>query len=67
MGTSLTDNYLIDLEHAVIVDVEATTAIRPAEVTAAQTMFESSQMAAIMPPGVECWTVSQAFIPRQSA
>jgi transposase len=34
------DNYLIDLEHAVIVDVEATAAIRTAEVTAAQTMIE---------------------------
>jgi hypothetical protein len=34
------DNYLIDLKHAVIVDVEATTAIRQAEVTAAQTMIE---------------------------
>ena len=28
-------NYLIDVEHAVIVDVEATTAVRQAEVTAA--------------------------------
>jgi transposase len=34
------DSYLIDLKHAVIVDVEATTAIRQAEVTAAQTMIE---------------------------
>jgi transposase len=34
------DNYLIDLKHAVIVDVEATTAIRQAEVTAAQRMIE---------------------------
>jgi transposase len=33
-------NYLIDLDHAVIVDVEATTAIRQAEVTAAKTMIE---------------------------
>ena len=33
-------NYLIDLKHAVIVDVEATTAIRQAEVTAAKTMIE---------------------------
>jgi transposase len=32
-------NYLIDLDHAVIVDVEATTAIRQAEVTAAKTMI----------------------------
>ena len=33
-------NYLIDLDHAVIVDVEATTAIRQAEVGAARTMIE---------------------------
>ncbi len=36
-------NYLIDLEHAVIVDVEASTAVRPAEVTAACTMIERVQ------------------------
>ena len=35
-------NYLIDLDHAIIVDVEATTAIRQAEVTAAKTMIERS-------------------------
>jgi transposase len=34
------DNYLIDTDHAVIVDVEATRAIRQAEVGAAQTMIE---------------------------
>ncbi|QGM48262.1 transposase [Methylocystis heyeri] len=34
------DNYLIDLKHAVIMDVEATTAVRQAEVTAAKTMIE---------------------------
>ena len=34
------DNYLIDLDHAVIVDVEATTAVRQAEVGAAKTMIE---------------------------
>lgn len=33
-------NYLIDLDNAIIVDVEATTAIRQAEVTAAKTMIE---------------------------
>jgi transposase len=33
-------NYLIDLEHGVIVDVEATTAVRQAEVTAAKRMIE---------------------------
>ncbi len=34
------DNYLIDTDHAVIVDVEATRAIRQAEVGAAQTMID---------------------------
>lgn len=33
------DNLLIDVDHAVIVDVEATTAVRQAEVGAAQTML----------------------------
>jgi transposase len=33
------NNYLIDVQHAVIVDVEATTAVRQAEVGAAQTML----------------------------
>jgi transposase len=33
-------NYLIDLQHAVIVDVEATTAVRQAEVGAVRTMIE---------------------------
>jgi transposase len=33
-------NYLIDLNHAVIVDVEPSTAVRQAEVTAARTMIE---------------------------
>jgi transposase len=33
------DNYLIDLKHAVIIDVEATTAVRQAEVAAAKTMI----------------------------
>ncbi len=36
-------NYLIDLDHAVIVDVEASTAVRQAEVTAAKTMIERSE------------------------
>ncbi|ANI79222.1 hypothetical protein EP837_02828 [Sphingobium sp. EP60837] len=36
-------NYLIDLENAVIVDVEATTAIRPAEVTAQRPMIDRTQ------------------------
>jgi transposase len=36
-------NYLIDLQHAVIVDVEASRAIRQAEVGAARTMIERTQ------------------------
>ena len=36
-------NYLIDLKSAVIVDVEASTAVRQAEVTAARTMIERVQ------------------------
>ena len=36
-------NYLIDLDHAVIVDVEATTSVRQAEVTAARRMIERTQ------------------------
>lgn len=36
-------NYMIDPEHAVIVDVEATTAVRQAEVTAQRRMIERTQ------------------------
>lgn len=36
-------NYLIDLKHAVIVDVEATTAVRQAEVTAQRRMLDRTQ------------------------
>jgi hypothetical protein len=36
-------NYLIDLDHAVIVDVEASRAIRQAEVGASRTMIERTQ------------------------
>ena len=36
-------NYLIDLDHAIIVDVEPTTAIRQAEVTAAKRMIKRAQ------------------------
>jgi transposase len=36
-------NYLVDLEHAVILDVEATTAVRQAEVTAQQRMIDRTQ------------------------
>jgi IS5 family transposase len=37
-------NYLIDTDHGVIVDVEATRAIRQAEVGAAQTMIERTEI-----------------------
>jgi len=37
------DNYLIDSKHTVIVDVEASRAIRPAEVGAAKTMIERTE------------------------
>jgi transposase len=36
-------NYLIDLKHAVIMDVEATTAVRQAEVTAQRVMLDRTQ------------------------
>ena len=39
-STPYSDNYLIDLKHAVIMDVEATTAIRQAEVGAAKAMLD---------------------------
>ena len=38
-------NYLIDIDHAIIVDVEATRAIRQAEVGAARTMIERPKTA----------------------
>jgi hypothetical protein len=39
-GYAYSDNYLIDLKHAVIVDVEATRTIRQAEVGGAKTMLD---------------------------
>jgi len=39
-GHAYATNYLIDLDHAIIVDVEATRAIRQAEVGAARTMID---------------------------
>lgn len=42
-------NYLIDVEHAIIVDVEATTAIRQAEVLAARRMIERSMDRGLYP------------------
>ncbi len=45
------DNYLIDTKHTVIVDVEATRAIPPAEVGAARTMIERTEERFGMKPG----------------
>jgi hypothetical protein len=42
LGT-ISTNYLIDLKYAVIMDVEATTAVRQAEVTAQHRMIERMQ------------------------
>jgi hypothetical protein len=39
-GYAYSDNYLVDLKHAVVVDVEATTTIRQAEVGATKTMLD---------------------------
>jgi hypothetical protein len=45
------DNYLVDLKHAVIMDVEATTAIRQAEVGAAKTMLDrTAEQFDLVPP-----------------
>ena len=44
-------NYLIDLDHAVIVDVEATTAVRQAEVGAVRTMIERVRERHDLQPG----------------
>ena len=41
------NNYLIDLKVAIIVDVEATRAIRQAEVGAARTMIERTEERAL--------------------
>jgi transposase len=45
------DNYLIDLKKAVIMDVEATTAIRQAEVDAAKTMLDRTTEKFDVTPG----------------
>ena len=48
------DNYLIDLKTAVIVDVEATRAIRQAEVGAARTMIDRTARRFGLKPGQAC-------------
>ena len=45
------DNYLIDTDHGVIVDVEATRAVRQAEVGASQTMLERTEERFGLKPG----------------
>jgi hypothetical protein len=54
-------NYLIDLDHAVIVDVEASTAVRQAEVTAAKRMIERIEQRVDLYP--ERLTFSRADFP----
>ena len=46
------NNYLIDTDHGVIVDVEATRAIRQAEVGAARTMLERTETRFGIKPGI---------------
>ena len=53
-------NYLIDVDHAIIVDVEATTAIRQAEVLAAKRMIERSMERFDLYPAVFSATVPMA-------
>tara|TARA_B100001971_G_scaffold107550_1_gene98889 strand:+ start:346 stop:1713 length:1368 start_codon:yes stop_codon:yes gene_type:complete len=52
-------NYLIDVENAVIVDVEASRAIRPAEVGAARTMIERTEDCFGLKP--ECLAADTAY------
>ena len=49
------DNYLIDVKFGVIVDVEASRAIRQAEVGAAKTMIERTEEALRPQAGAACW------------
>ena len=56
-GYAYSDNYLIDLKHAVIMDVEATTTVRQAEVGAAKTMLDrTAEQFEVAPvaPGRRC-------------
>ena len=57
------DNYLIDLDHAVIVDVEATTSVRQAEVTAARRMIERPRRASGSGPSAWQPTLAMAMRP----
>ena len=52
------DNYLIDVKYGVIVDVEATRAIRQAEVGAAKTMIERTQ---------QCFDLKPAYLAADTA
>jgi hypothetical protein len=59
-------NYLIDVENAIIVDVEATTAIRQAEVVAAKRMIERS-IERLTCTQVACSAIAAMALPRCSA
>jgi transposase len=58
------DNYLIDLKHAVIVDVEATTSVRQAEVGAARTMLDRTEARFGLKPSA--WRPTLATAMRQT-
>ena len=48
------DNYLIDVKFGIIVDVEASRAIRQAEVGAAKTMIERTEECFDLKPRLPC-------------
>lgn len=52
------DNYLIDIDHGIILDVEATRAIRQAEIGASQTMIERTE---------ECFGIAPDWIVADTA
>ena len=58
------NNYLIDTDHAVIVDVEASRAIRQAEVGATRTMIERTRARFGLYP--EVLTADQAYSGRDA-
>jgi hypothetical protein len=66
-GYAYSDNYLIDLKHAVIMDVEATTTIRQAEVGAAKTMLDRTAEQFGVTPATRPSQLSRSPHPRPGA
>ena len=54
------DNYLIDLDHGIIVDVEPSTAVRQAEVTAAKTMISAPKHSSASTP--RAWPATRPMV-----